>query len=39
VFRGDAPHADRDRLADREGHYGPCPLGVCGCKDQLELAL
>lgn len=23
-------HASRDILADREGHYGPCPLGICG---------
>lgn len=29
VFGGE-PHPDRDRLADRAGHYGPCPLGLCG---------
>lgn len=23
-------HAARDILADREGKYGPCPLGLCG---------
>lgn len=23
-------HATRDILADREGKYGPCPLGLCG---------
>jgi len=23
-------HASRDILADREGKYGPCPLGLCG---------
>ncbi|OAN53493.1 zinc finger domain-containing protein [Sphingobium sp. TCM1] len=23
-------HAERDLLADREGKYGPCPLGRCG---------
>ena len=23
-------HASRDLLADREGKYGPCPLGLCG---------
>lgn len=29
VFGGE-PHDERDRLADREGKYGPCPLGLCG---------
>lgn len=23
-------HISRDILADREGKYGPCPLGLCG---------
>lgn len=23
-------HAERDILADRQGHYGPCPWGRCG---------
>ena len=23
-------HASRDILADRQGTYGPCPLGLCG---------
>ncbi len=23
-------HAARDILADRQGKYGPCPLGLCG---------
>jgi hypothetical protein len=23
-------HAERDLLADREGKYGVCPLGLCG---------
>jgi hypothetical protein len=29
VFAGDV-HPERDRLADRGGHYGPCPLALCG---------
>lgn len=27
---GGKPHAARDLLADRAGHYGQCPLGLCG---------
>lgn len=27
---GGSPHAARDLLADREGHYGRCPKGLCG---------
>ncbi len=27
---GGEPHPERDRLADRLGHYGPCPFGRCG---------
>lgn len=23
-------HAERDLLADAQGKYGPCPLGLCG---------
>lgn len=23
-------HAGRDILADRDGHYGRCPFGICG---------
>lgn len=26
------PHADRDILADRQGHYGPCPWNCCGLE-------
>lgn len=35
-------HASRDILADREGKYGPCPLGLCGLdcvSPQLGLPL
>lgn len=35
-------HAARDILADREGKYGPCPLGLCGLdrtSPQLGLPL
>lgn len=35
-------HASRDILADREGKYGPCPLGLCGldrASPQLGLPL
>jgi hypothetical protein len=32
VFGGE-PHPDRDRLADRLGKYGPCPLGLCGLEN------
>lgn len=27
-------HAERDLLADREGKYGPCPLGLCGVANR-----
>lgn len=30
---GGEPHAERDRLADRHGHYGTCPLGECGLEN------
>ncbi len=29
-----AIHADRDLLADREGRYGNCPLGICGVANR-----
>ena len=35
-------HTSRDILADREGKYGPCPLGLCGLgcvSPQLGLPL
>lgn len=35
-------HAARDILADREGKYGPCPLGLCGLDQapaQADLSL
>lgn len=28
------PHAARDILADRQGHYGLCPLGRCGLANK-----
>ncbi|MEL7464851.1 MAG: hypothetical protein AAFN79_12330 [Pseudomonadota bacterium] len=27
------PHAPRDILADQQGHYGTCPLGLCGLEN------
>lgn len=27
-------HAARDLFADREGKYGPCPLGFCGAANR-----
>lgn len=30
---GCAPHAPRDIVADKTGHYGPCPLGLCGLEN------
>ncbi|MEQ9705655.1 MAG: hypothetical protein RLN66_01655 [Roseitalea porphyridii] len=27
------PHAPRDIAADRAGHYGDCPLGLCGLEN------
>ena len=27
-------HAARDHLADAEGAYGPCPLGLCGAANR-----
>lgn len=27
-------HDERDLLADREGHYGVCPLGRCGARNK-----
>ncbi|XHS01229.1 hypothetical protein ACFB49_28310 [Sphingomonas sp. DBB INV C78] len=29
-------HASRDILADRDGHYGRCPFGICGL-DQMPM--
>lgn len=29
-----ALHAARDVLADRQGAYGPCPLGICGAANR-----
>lgn len=29
-------HASRDILADRNGHYGRCPFGICGL-DQMPM--
>ena len=31
-------HVGRDRLADRAGHYGACPLGICGTHFPVVLA-
>lgn len=30
------PHAARDILADQLGHYGPCPLDLCGLKNKPQ---
>lgn len=30
---GGAPHAERDIAADRGGHYGECPEGLCGLEN------
>ena len=27
------PHASRDILADEQGFYGECPLGLCGLQN------
>jgi hypothetical protein len=35
VFGGE-PHPQRDLLADREGHYGVCPLGSCGAANKPQ---
>lgn len=32
-------HDTRDLAADAAGVYGPCPLGRCGAKPQLQLGL
>lgn len=31
--RADPPHAPRDIVADRAGHYGPCLRGLCGLEN------
>lgn len=35
VFGGE-PHPARDIAADKAGHYGPCPLGLCGLTNVAE---